>query len=306
MDQELVEDLRPGDPSLGPLLEHVAGYRGKQLRPALVFLTGKMFGEVAEAHYTCAKVVELIHTATLVHDDILDGAVVRRSEATVNELYGNEVPVLLGDYIYALAFHMAVSLDDPTCARMFSGAVRVVCQGEITQCLHRGDTDWNEERYLQVISEKTASLYGAACRVGGHYADASEPQLQALWSFGEQLGIAFQIIDDCLDLTGEESVVGKSLGTDLGLGKLTLPMIHLIGNSGDRRERLLQMITDPQPGRGFEELRQEFDVEASVAYAMGRGREFVEGAVRALAELPEGSARDAIGGLAEYVLRRHY
>lgn len=306
MDEELAEDLRPGDPSLSPLLSHVAGYRGKQLRPALVFLTAKMFGEVAEAHFTCAKVVELIHTATLVHDDILDGAVVRRSKATVNELYGNEVPVLLGDYIYALAFNMAVSLDDPTCARMFSTAVRVVCQGEITQCLHRGDTGWNEERYLRVISEKTASLYGAACRVGGHYAGASQAQLEALWSFGEDLGIAFQIIDDCLDLTGEEKVVGKSLGTDLGLGKLTLPMIHLIANSGDRRERLVQMIVDPRPGQGFEELRREFDVGASVAYALGQGRRFVERAVGALSALPEGPARDAIGGLAEYVIRRHY
>lgn len=306
MNAELAEDLRPEAPSLNPLLDHVARYRGKQLRPALVFLTAKMFGDAQVPHFVCAKVVELIHTATLVHDDILDGAAVRRSEATVNELHGNEVPVLLGDYIYALAFHMAVSLVDPTCARMFSAAVRVVCQGEITQCLHRGDTDWDEARYLRVISEKTASLYAAACRVGGYYAGANDAQLAALWQFGECLGSAFQIIDDCLDLTGEEAVVGKSLGTDLGLGKLTLPMIHLISNSGDRRARLVQMITDPRPGQGFAELRQEFDVDTSVSYALGQGRRFVERGVGALSELPKGQARDAIAGLAEYILRRDY
>ncbi len=135
---------------------------------------------------------------------------------------------------------------------------------------------------------------------------AAQAQLEALWSFGEDLGTAFQIIADCLDLTGEESVVGKSLGTDLGLGKLTLLMIHLIANSGARRERLVQMITDPQPGPGFGDLRQEFDVDASVAYALAQGRKFVESAVSALSVLPEGPARDAIGGLAEYVIRRHY
>jgi octaprenyl-diphosphate synthase len=201
---------------------------------------------------------------------------------------------------------MAVSLDDPVCARQFSSAVRLVCQGEITQCLHRGDLDWDEDRYFQVISEKTASLYAAACWVGGHYAGADKGQLQALWTFGESLGTAFQIIDDCLDLTGEETVVGKSLGTDLKLGKLTLPMIYLLSNSGDRRAELVQMITDPRSTGSFAELQQEFDVEACVSYALGQGQKFVERGLDALSALPAGSARDAVAGLAEYVLARQY
>ena len=237
MNDQLQSDLAPDDPSLRPLLDHVARFRGKQLRPALVYLTGHLFGNVTPAHDTCAKVVELIHTATLVHDDILDGAAMRRSEATINELHGNEVPVLLGDYIYALGFHMAVSLDDPTCARMFSDAVRLVCQGEIVQCLHRGDTSWDEARYLRVIGEKTASLYAAACRVGAHYAGAESNQIEALASFGYDLGLAFQIIDDCLDLNGDEAVGGKSLGTDLGLGKLTLQGADCRGCPRTRRRR---------------------------------------------------------------------
>jgi octaprenyl-diphosphate synthase len=306
MNTELVGDLRPESASLSPLLAHVGDYRGKQLRPALVFLTAKMFRGVEDTHFTCAKVVELIHTATLVHDDILDGAAVRRSEKTVNELHGNEVPVLLGDYLYSLAFHMAVSLDDPVCARQFSSAVRLVCQGEITQCLHRGDLDWDEDRYFRVISEKTASLYAAACWVGGHYAGAQKAQLQALWTFGESLGTAFQIIDDCLDLTGEETVVGKSLGTDLKLGKLTLPMIYLLSNSGNRRAQLVEMLTDPGSTRSFRELQQEFDVDACVSYALGQGQKFVERGLDALSSLPAGSARDAVAGLAEYVLERQY
>lgn len=305
MNRELVEDLRPSAGEMEGLLAHVARYRGKQLRPALVFLSAQIFESVTPAHYTAAKVVELIHTATLVHDDILDGASLRRQEPTVNELHGNEVPVLLGDYIYALAFHMAVQLDDPTCARLFSDAVRVVCQGEITQCLHRGDLDWSEERYLRVIREKTASLYAAACRVGAHYAGATPEQAEALARFGDHLGLAFQIIDDCLDLCGDEAVVGKSLGSDLSQGKLTLPLIHLLRDSGDRRPRLLQMLGKEQSG-SLAELRAEFDLDAAVTSARADAERWVLQGREALDTLPPSQGRDAMVTLADYVLRRNF
>lgn len=309
MNAELVDDLRPSSRELTPLLDHVARYRGKQLRPGLVFLTAKVFDRVTPAHFTAAKVVELIHTATLVHDDILDSAELRRQEPTVNQLHGNEVPVLLGDYIYALAFRMAVQLDDPACARLFSDAVRIVCQGEITQCLHRGDLAWDEPRYFEVISQKTASLYGAAGEVSAHYAGASAEQAVAMRKFGTDLGIAFQIIDDCLDVQGDESVVGKSLGTDLGLGKLTLPLLQLLANSGDRRRRLLELVGANGSGRtaeeGARELRAEFDVDGAVKYALAKARAFVETGASALVTLPAGPARDALATLADYVLRRN-
>ena len=305
MNDELVGDLHPRTAEIQPLLEHVARYRGKQLRPALVFLTGKMFGGPAEAHYTCAKVVELIHTATLVHDDILDGATVRRREPTINHLHGNEVPVLLGDFIYALAFHMAVGLEDPTCARLFSDAVRTVCQGEITQCLHRGDTTWDQERYYAVIREKTASLYGAACKVGAHYGGATTEQIDALGSFGNHIGMAFQVIDDCLDLVGDEAVVGKSLGTDLDLGKITLPLIHLLEHSGDRRPELEALLGGAERSGSLRELRAEFDVDSSVAYALAQAAGWVRRGVVALETLPAGPSRDALAAVADYVLRRN-
>ena len=307
LNAELVDDLRPRASEMQALLDHVARYRGKQLRPALVFLSAKVFAGVTPAHLTCAKVVELIHTATLVHDDIIDSAVVRRQEPTVNELHGNEVPVLLGDYIYALGFNLAVQLDDPMCARVFSEAVRVVCQGEITQCLHRGDAAWDEPRYFEVISQKTASLYGAAGEIGAHYAGATPEQCAVLREFGTSLGVAFQIIDDCLDLTGDEAVVGKSLGTDLGLGKLTLPMIRILEESGARRSRVLELIGSDRPAdEGLRELRAECDVDSAVAYALSRARGFVEDGLRALQTLPAGAARDAMTTLADYVLRRDY
>ena len=305
MNDELAGDLHPRTAEIEPLLEHVARYRGKQLRPALVFLTGNMFGGLSEAHHTCAKVVELIHTATLVHDDILDGASVRRQEPTINHLHGNEVPVLLGDFIYALAFHMAVQLDDPTCARLFSDAVRTVCQGEITQCLHRGDVTWDQNRYYAVIREKTASLYSAACKVGAHYGGATTKQIDALGVFGNHLGMAFQVIDDCLDLVGDEAVVGKSLGTDLDLGKITLPLIHLLEHSGDRRPRLEVLLSGVERSSSLRELRSEFDVDSSVAYALAQASDWVRRGVADLESLPAGPPRDAMAAVADYVLRRN-
>ncbi|MCB9868552.1 MAG: polyprenyl synthetase family protein [Planctomycetes bacterium] len=306
MNQELARELRPTTAELQPLLDHVVGFAGKQLRPALVFLTARVFSEVVdEALYTCAKVVELIHTATLLHDDVLDGAVIRRRLPTLNALHGNEVPVLLGDHLYALAFHLAVGLDDVTCARELSAAVREVCHGEICQCLARGDTALDEERYLQVIGDKTASLYAAACRVGAHYAGAAPAAVEALANFGRSVGVAFQIIDDCLDLGGDEVVVGKSLGSDLGLGKMTLPLIHLLATAGARRERLVELVGAAGEGApGAAELRAEFDVDGALRYSLDRARQLVLDGMAALKALPEGPARDALAGVAEYVLRR--
>lgn len=307
LDQDLAADLRPREASLQPLLDHVTRYRGKQLRPALVFLAARMFDGVTPEHVTCAKVVELIHIATLVHDDILDDAAVRRQEPTLNRLHGNEMSVLLGDYICARAFHLAAQLDDPTCAQLFSKAMWVMCQGEISQCLHRGDDAWDEERYFEVISQKTASLYAAACQVGVHYAGGEAQQAQALWAFGRDIGVAFQIMDDCLDLTGDEDVVGKSLGTDLGLGKLTLPLLKLLKHSGERRGRLLHLVGScDNPAVSVAELRAEFDVDAAVINALTEARRWVERGLETLQTLPEGPARDAMADLADYVVRRNF
>ncbi len=311
LNRELVQDLMPGHRELLPLIQHVGGYRGKQLRPSLVFLSGMAVRASSHAaglgdeHLHVAKVVELLHTATLVHDDVLDGASLRRRIPTVNAMRGNEVAVLLGDYIYAKAFHMAVQLDDPTCARWLAETVRTICQGEITQILHRFDFDWTEERYFQVIADKTASLYSAACRLGGHYAGGNESRLRALAEYGQELGIAFQIVDDCLDLRGDEAVVGKSLGTDLTRGKLTLPLLQLLGTDPGRNgPRLRELMTMGDEGRALGRLRAEFDLDAAVTYSLQEADRRAAKARACLSVLPPGPARDALAGVADYVVRR--
>ena len=324
VNRELAADLLPREQDLRPLVEHVGSYRGKQLRPALVFLAAKALGGVREPHFTVAKVVELIHTATLVHDDILDDATLRRQVQTLNAMHGNEVPVLLGDYLYATAFWLSMQLEDVTCSRVLADVVRVVCQGEITQILHRFDFDWSEPRYEQVITEKTASLYAAACRLGAHYAGADAAAVAALTEYGLELGVAFQIVDDCLDLGGEERVVGKSLGTDLQKGKLTLPLLWLLHTNGrgggdgrDGRdggaglaggltgsgERLRQLMTGDDDHR-LQRLRDEFDLDAAIGYSLERAAARIRRAQAALEPLPPSSARACLAAVGEYVLAR--
>jgi octaprenyl-diphosphate synthase len=316
LNRELIQDLAPGHKEMLPLVEHIGGFRGKQLRPVLTFLSGVAVrgashgGGLGDDVVTVAKVVELLHTATLVHDDVLDSASVRRRIPTVNTMAGVEVAVLLGDYIYAKAFHMAVQLPDPTAARWLAETVRVICQGEITQVLHRFDFAWTEPRYFTVIAEKTASLYAAACRLGGHYSIAggaasgtAEARLRALEEYGLELGIAFQIVDDCLDLDGDERVVGKSLGTDLSKGKITLPMLYLMQQGPDAAERL-RAVLGKSEAEALRRLRSEFPLEHAVAYAMEEAGRRIKKAQASLSLLPTGPARDALHQLAGYVLTR--
>ena len=304
LNRELPQDLFPGNADLSPLLEHVGRYRGKQLRPALVYLAASATGGVREVHHTIAKVVELIHVATLVHDDILDGAELRRRLPTIHALHGNEIAVLLGDSIYAKAFALAVQLEDQTCSRMLSEVTRTICNGEITQILHRFDFAWTEARYFEVIRDKTASLYAAACRLGAHYAGGSRAECEAFDTFGTELGIAFQIVDDCLDLDGEERVVGKSLGTDLEKGKLTLPLLWIVKHSPGGADRLRRLVADESPARHLQRLRAEFPLQDAVAYALRAAQARIVKARAALDRIPATPARAALDGVADYVLAR--
>ena len=198
---------------------------------------------------------------------------------------------------------MAVQLPDPACARWLAETVRVICQGEITQILHRFDLAWREDQYFQVIAEKTASLYAAGCRLGGHYVGATEARLRALEEYGLELGIAFQIVDDCLDLEGDERVVGKSLGTDLTKGKITLPMLYLMRRDPASAERLKGLLGLPEQ-EALRRLRSEFPLEHAIAYSMDEAKRRVAKAQASLSALPAGPARSALSQIAGYVLSR--
>ncbi|MEO0479925.1 MAG: polyprenyl synthetase family protein [Planctomycetota bacterium] len=302
--QRILKDLRPEEPALAELVELAAGYRGKQLRPAMVLLAGKAVGEIRQEHVLVGEIIELLHTATLVHDDVLDGASMRRGQATLNALHGADVPVLLGDYIYAKAFHLSVMLEDPTCSRVLAETTRKICQGEITQIQHRFDFEWNEERYDRVITAKTALLYANACSLGAHYAHGTEEQVEAMDRFGLQVGVAFQIVDDCLDLAGDESVVGKSLGTDLETGKLTLPLLRLMNGPGARQRLESLMRSDSSSIDKLQRLRVEFPLEDALKQSYAVARQRLADARSALSMFAPSDSRDALEALTTYIETR--
>ncbi|MDR3638284.1 MAG: polyprenyl synthetase family protein [Isosphaeraceae bacterium] len=298
------EELGSRFPFVQLLVDHCADFRGKRLRPALVLLTGQACGQLTASHPVLAAVVEMIHTATLVHDDILDEAMVRRHAATVNAEWGNETAVLLGDYLFTHAFHLAASLESTLACRWIGRATNLVCEGEMQQVHNRGNLDLNEDDYFAIIRGKTAELTAVSCRLGAHYAGADEGVVNALENYGRDLGVAFQIADDVLDIWGEERVTGKSLGTDLEKQKLTLPLIRLLATSdaatADRVRRLLV----ESSAENRRELRPYLEGSGALDYAWQRAQRSVAHALNALDVLPDSGAKTILRTMAQYVVRR--
>ncbi len=215
--------------------EYIIHSGGKRLRPVLTVLAAKALNYRGTHHHTLAAVVEFIHTATLLHDDVVDRSEMRRGKTTANQLFGNAASVLVGDFVYSRAFQMMVSVNDMRVMEVLADATNVIAEGEVLQLLNCHDPDVDEARYLQVIRFKTAKLFEAAARLGGVLADAPEATQAAMATFGAHLGTAFQIIDDVLDYSGDLSETGKNLGDDLAEGKATLPLIFVMreGTAGD-------------------------------------------------------------------------
>jgi octaprenyl-diphosphate synthase len=289
------------------LVEYVRGFGGKRLRPALVMLSGRAIdpAAVGETHARVGAVVELIHTATLVHDDILDGSLMRRNRKTLHELEGQEVSVLLGDFLLASAYAEAASLEDRFASRYLSKVTRTVCQGEVLQVHNRGNVDLPESDYLEIIEKKTAVLYAASCEVGARYAGGEGARVQALHDFGMGIGMAFQVVDDVLDLTGDEEVVGKSLGTDLDRCKMTLPLIHFL-REGPRAAvaRVREALLARRGGAEARMIRDAVTSAGSVEFARVRAERFVGDAAACLDVLPESPAKATLRRIAGYVLDR--
>ncbi len=306
LDAFLLQELSSDSAAIQDLVRHVAGYGGKRLRPGLVLLSARACGrEITPVHLKLAVIVELIHTATLVHDDILDGASLRRRVPTVNALHGNQVSVLLGDFVYARAFAMSVELPTPAASRVLARVTQVVCRGEIEQIFDRFNLTLKESEYLRIIEAKTAELYSACCELGALYAGADAERIAALARYGRNIGIAFQVIDDCLDLIGDEAVVGKSLGTDLEGGKLTLPLIRLAQVlDGEERRRLHTLILDEGAQDRRARLLEEFDLGPALDYSFQRADAFIHRAMDELKGIEPSPARDALHNVAEFVLCR--
>ncbi len=248
----------------------------------------------------------MIHTATLVHDDVLDEATIRRHLATVNVRWNNETSVLLGDYLFTRALCMASSLDDVFACREMNNAARVMCEGELRQVESRGDYSLSEEQYYDIIRGKTAALTASCCRLGAHFSAADADIEDALSEYGMHLGISFQIVDDLLDVLGDEAKVGKSLGTDLVKQKATLPVIRLLEQlPADVRGKLIaQLRACGEHQRDI--LRPYWDATDAISYAREKAVVFSQLAAQQLDILPPSEARDSLLGLAEFVVSRQH
>lgn len=296
-DAELESDL----PFIEQMCDTVRAYRGKLLRPGLLLLCGSAAGGVRREHHTLGAVVEMVHMATLVHDDVLDRADERRRQPTIARLSGNEAAVLLGDFLISHAYHLCSSLNDQHAARRVAATTNTVCEGELLQNAERGNGALTESAYLEIVRRKTGVLTSLACELGARYAGAGEAEVEALASFGLSLGVAFQIVDDVLDLVGDDAVVGKTLGLDVQLGKLTLPVIHHLAESGSSNGGAAGELASLPPA----ELRVRLEATGSFAYSLARAAALVGDARDQLAILPESSARASLDELAEFVVARN-
>lgn len=299
----LQQELSSKDPKVDEVIRH--GYRlgGKRLRPALLLLAARAVGEVNSTHELLGVVVEMIHTATLVHDDVLDEADLRRHVDTVNARWGNETSVLLGDFLFSHSFYLASQAGAKAC-RLIGLATNRVCHGELQQTLAEGDLTLSEQSYYQIIDGKTAELCAVCCELGATYADADADAVQRLASYGRNLGMAFQIADDLLDLLGDESDTGKTTGADLAKQKLTLPLIYTRDSLvNGPRNSLEEWLTNPTPD-SLAELRKLVDAVGGIAYAQKKATEYADRAIADIEFIPEGETKQTLSAIAKFSSRR--
>ena len=301
--QQLTAPAKTGD--INGLLEHISSRSGKMIRPGLILLAGRCCGKITDNHISVAAIVEMIHKATLLHDDVIDEGKQRRGLPTINSLWGNESAVLLGDFLLSRVFKMCAELE-PKVANVIAAAAVRLCEGELRQVVQKHCWQLSEPEYLDVITEKSAVLFSSSCYLGGQLAGAGESQIKSLADFGLNAGIAFQITDDLLDIVGDESKTGKTLGSDVDKHKLTLAVIHLL-KAVDEREKntIINSFLDRRDARYDKNaLIEMLDRYGSLEYARSRAREFVAAAKQALAGLKQNDAKDALIETAEFMAGR--
>jgi len=304
LESQIISDIKTDIPLLNNVTEHIIGSGGKRLRPTLVLLGAKMFSGVSEQVIKAAKVIEYLHTATLLHDDVVDGAETRRTRQTVCRIWGNEASVLSGDYLFALAFYQLTKMKNAEVLRLMSDTTTRMARGELLQ-LTRSFEASDEEEYLEIIINKTACLFAAAIKTGALLAGGSRDSAEQLYEYGMALGIAFQIVDDALDYT-DENKTGKPVGGDFQERKITMPLGQLLekANDSDRRrlEQILsnQEIEKPQ----IEEVLNMMKNYDSIQYTLDCSRKYVLKAQRSLEKFPKSSLRQTLFELADFIVLR--
>jgi octaprenyl-diphosphate synthase len=286
--------------------EHIIAGGGKRLRPMLLLLSAGALGYRGPHQHELAAVVEFIHTATLLHDDVVDESALRRGRATANSIFGNAAAVLVGDFVYSRAFQMMVAVDSMRVLQVLSDATNVIAEGEVMQLMNCHNADIDEAGYLAVVRCKTAKLFEAATRLGAVLGGATPSQEEAMSRFGMQLGVAFQLIDDVLDYSGEEAVIGKNLGDDLAEGKPTLPLIHAIRHGTAEQARTVRRAIEQGGRDDLSAVIGAIQATGALDYAREQARAASRAACEAVRCLRDSAHRDYLLQLADFAVTRSY
>ncbi|MCG3721820.1 octaprenyl diphosphate synthase [Vibrio cincinnatiensis] len=278
---------------------------GKRLRPLLAILSAKALGYQGEGHTLAAAFIEFIHTATLLHDDVVDESDMRRGKATANAMFGNAASVLVGDFIYTRSFQMMTELGSMKILKLMSHSVNVIAEGEVLQLMNCNDPETTEESYMQVIYSKTARLFEAATQIGAILCDAPPQVEQALQNYGKYLGTAFQLIDDVMDYTADGKEMGKNVGDDLAEGKPTLPLLHAMHNSVGKQSLMIREAIEQANGMDkLEEILATMQQAGSLEYTTAKAQQEADKAIAELAILPESDYKQALITLAHMAVQR--
>ena len=306
VDREFARHVQSQVDLIPKIGQYIQTSGGKRVRPAVLLMTARLSGYKGDRAVLYAAVVEFIHTATLVHDDIIDESELRRGRLAVHSRWGNDITVLLGDYLYIKSMALALSHDTLELVRLLCDVTLRMIEGELYQLTKNGDADITEDEHFDIIGRKTAHLFGGCAQIGGELGRITPEQSLALKDYGFNLGLAFQIVDDLLDFTGDAAALGKPIAADLREGKMTLPLIHLLRQRDEAGERIVRDIiankntTEAQ----WSDLLAILKEHRSIEYATKRAEEFADRAKKPLAIFPPSAERDALLALPDYVIAR--
>ncbi|WP_085959179.1 octaprenyl diphosphate synthase [Collimonas fungivorans] len=293
-------------PLVNQIAEYIISAGGKRLRPVLVLLMAQAYGYSGEKHHELAAVIEFIHTATLLHDDVVDESSLRRGRQTANALFGNAASVLVGDFLYSRAFQMMVAVDNARVMQIVADATNVIAEGEVLQLLNMHNPDVSEENYLQVIRSKTAKLFEAAAQLGALIAGAGDDAIDAAGEYGRSLGTAFQLIDDVLDYSGNAGDIGKNVGDDLREGKPTLPLIYLMEHGSAEQRALVRSCIENGDEQHFDEILAAITSSGALNYTRHEAEKASQRAAAAISGLPNSQFKDSLLQLSAFAVDRNH
>ncbi|MFL2536668.1 MAG: polyprenyl synthetase family protein [Candidatus Azotimanducaceae bacterium] len=306
VDRHIQSELRSDVALIEQIGHYIVGAGGKRLRPVTLLLSAHALRYKGTAHIDLAAVIEFIHTATLLHDDVVDESGLRRGRETANDLWGNAASVLVGDFLYSRAFQMMVAVGNPGVMDIMAQTTNSIAQGEVMQLINSHDPQTTQAVYLETITRKTAQLFESAARLGAVLADASPAGERVLADFGLNLGIAFQMVDDALDYSAESDQMGKNAGDDLAEGKITLPLIHAMDRVTAGEQAVIREAIETGDRDALTEIRQIIESTGALAYTCARAQEHAGLARQSLEALPTSQYRDALSALADFSVSRTF